>query len=299
MANSRILYTESLSKKYGSFLALNDASINIFEGEIYGLIGRNGAGKTTIFKLIMGLSNITSGKIISENRSLIELRNNIGFLIGQQFFSHFNAYQNLNYHRMIKGIKDKNEIHRVLNVVGLDNEKKKFKQFSMGMKQRLGIANALMGDRKIIILDEPINGLDPQGIREVRELILKINKEKNITFIISSHILSELEQIADRFCFIEKGVVRAELPKKEMQNSNGSATLLDTTNNKKTLSLIKKEFDKNAKIVKNHIAINSKIKAEKIVKKIVENGIGVKEVTPQKSNLEDFFLDLVGDEKDV
>ena len=166
---------KNVSKKYKDFYAVKEASLSIEQGKIYGLVGKNGAGKTTLFKLILGLSNQSEGAISingsTTKQELLNERAHIGFYIGPNFYDYLNAEQNLEYYRKLKGISDKGEIDRVLKIAGLYGEKKKYKAFSMGMKQRLGIANALLGDPDIIILDEPINGLDPQGILEIRNLL--------------------------------------------------------------------------------------------------------------------------------
>ena len=153
--------------------------MDIYKGDIFGLIGKNGAGKTTMFKMILGLSEFEQGelKIGDEGDSLEEGRKKIGFLIGSNFFPYMNARQNLQYSCRMQGIKEKSEIDRVLKIVGLDGVKKKFRQYSLGMKQRLGIANAILGNPEILILDEPTNGLDPQGIADIHKLVQKLNEE--------------------------------------------------------------------------------------------------------------------------
>lgn len=204
-----VIETNQLTKRYGKFTALDNVSIQVRQGEIYGLIGKNGAGKSTLLKIIMDLSNQTSGdkKIFGEEDidQLEKLHKNIGFMMQPHFFKYLTARQNLEYYRKIKGIADKSEIDRVLKLVELDQVTKKFGKFSMGMKQRLNIANALMGSPDLIIMDEPINGLDPQGISAFRDICLKLKSEYGITFVISSHILGELGLMATRFGFIHNG----------------------------------------------------------------------------------------------
>lgn len=180
-----------ISKSYGKHKVLEDVTVDIYKGDIFGLIGKNGAGKTTMFKVILGLLEFEQGelKIDDEGDSLEEGRKKIGFLIGSNFFPYMNARQNLQYSCRMQGIKEKSEIDRVLKIVGLDGVKKKFRQYSLGMKQRLGIANAILGNPEILILDEPTNGLDPQGIADIRKLVQKLNEEYGMTVVISSHIL--------------------------------------------------------------------------------------------------------------
>ena len=168
-----------ISKSYRKHKVLEDVTMDIYKGDIFGLIGKNGAGKTTMFKMILGLSEFEQGelKIGDEGDSLEEGRKKIGFPIGSNFFPYMNARQNLQYSCRMQGIKEKSEIDRVLKIVGLDGVKKKFRQYSLGMKQRLGIANAILGNPEILILDEPTNGLDPQGIADIHKLVQKLNEE--------------------------------------------------------------------------------------------------------------------------
>jgi len=205
-----VLKTHELTKKYGECNALENVSLTLRQGEIYGLIGRNGAGKTTFFKCVMGLSRPTSGRVEIKNESM-------GFMINPSFFPYLNARENMEYLCRVKGIREKGEITRVLKLVGLNGIKKPFKAFSLGMKQRLGIAGALLGSPLLVVLDEPINGLDPQGIIDMRNLIKNIQAGTGATFIISSHILSELDLVATRFGFIEQGVLLKELSRVDLR----------------------------------------------------------------------------------
>ena len=219
--NEIILETHNLTKKYKSFVALDNANIQISKGDIYGLIGRNGAGKTTLMKLITTLANKTSGdfKLFGKkDTELTETKRRIGCLIeNPAFFPNLSAVENLKYYAIQKGIVDKKQIDETINLVGLtEAKKKKFKTYSLGMKQRLGIAFAILDNPDFIILDEPINGLDPIGISELRDLFKKLNEERNITILISSHILNELYQVANKFCIIEKGRVIKEITKQQL-----------------------------------------------------------------------------------
>ena len=249
------LKTHGLTKKYGETFALDSVSLTLGEGEVYGLVGRNGAGKTTFFKCIMGLAKPTAGRIEiagstemdgcietasniemdgnietadrieidgniemdgnietgRESKSLGAARQRMGFMINPSFFPYLNPTENLEYLCRVKGIKIKGEVERLLGLVGLAGVKKPFKEFSLGMKQRLGVAGALLGSPPIVVLDEPVNGLDPQGIVDMREMIKDIHTQTGTTFIISSHILSELDLVATQFGFIEKGVLVKEI----------------------------------------------------------------------------------------
>jgi ABC-2 type transport system ATP-binding protein len=208
-----MLTTKGLSKRYGDFTALNDVSLTLRWGDIYGLIGRNGAGKTTFFKCVLGLAMPSDGEI-TINGSKTDLgaaRRQIGFLINPAFFPYLGARQNLEYLCRIKGVSSTDEVPQLLKLVGLDGVKKPFKAFSTGMKQRLGLAGALLGHPPIVILDEPVNGLDPQGIADMREIIKRENQHNGTTFIISSHILGELDLVATQFGFIEQGRLLKEI----------------------------------------------------------------------------------------
>ncbi|MCR5557945.1 MAG: ATP-binding cassette domain-containing protein [Butyrivibrio sp.] len=212
------LETKQLTKKYGSFEAVKDMSIHIKKGDIYGLIGPNGAGKTTLMKMLVGFAEPTSGLILTEDNN--NFINKVGCLIESPgIYDNLNAFDNMKLKALAKGPFDRKEIEEILEFVGLsDVPKKKAGKFSLGMKQRLGIAMALIGDPELLILDEPINGLDPQGIIEIRELIKKLNTEKNMTIMISSHILSELQKVAGVFGIISKGQLVMEVSADELKN---------------------------------------------------------------------------------
>lgn len=199
-----LLQTNHLTKQYGKHKAVNEVSIHVRQGDIYGLIGRNGAGKTTLLKMISGLAYPTDGNftIFNENSTADSIyMSRIGTLIeAPGVYPNMSAAENLKLKCLAMGIRQKGTADELLKVVGLsDVGKKHVRNFSLGMKQRLGIALALVGNPDLVILDEPINGLDPQGIAEVRETLSRLNKERNITFIISSHILEELSKIATNF----------------------------------------------------------------------------------------------------
>ncbi len=210
-----------IDKNYGKVQVLKDVNLHVNKGEIYGLVGKNGAGKTTIFKIILGLTTFEKGELaIDDSKSTTELQENrkkIGFFIGKTFFDYLSAQENLDYYSQLKGIKDKNEVERVLKLVDLHKVKAKYGSFSMGMKQRLGIANALLGNPEILILDEPVNGLDPQGIADIRNLIVRLNKEEGMTIIVSSHILSELEHTATKFGIVDQGRVLKEIDHEDLK----------------------------------------------------------------------------------
>ena len=219
-----IFKCEKLCKKYGQFTALNDFDMEIRKGEIYGFVGKNGAGKTTLIRLLCGLQQPTSGSFTlmgkaSDDKEVHRERRRMGAVVeSPAIFKDMTARDNLIQQYLLLGLPDMNGIDELLKLVGLDNTgRKKAKNFSLGMKQRLGLAIALCGQPDFVILDEPTNGLDPQGIIEIRELILKLNREQGITFLISSHILDELSRIATCYGFIDKGHMVREMTAEELQ----------------------------------------------------------------------------------
>ena len=222
--NEFILVTNALTKQYGNHKALNALSMHVPKGAIYGFVGKNGAGKTTLIRLITGLQMPTSGSYElygrqSGEKDIAKSRRRVGAVVETpSIYQNMTARQNLIQQSILLGLPSYEGIDEILDLVGLSNTgKKKVKNFSLGMKQRLGIAVALIGSPDFLILDEPVNGLDPQGIVEIRELILKLNREKQITFVISSHILDELSKLASHYGFIDKGSIVKEISAKEME----------------------------------------------------------------------------------
>lgn len=220
--NNTVLKTKALTKRYHSNRAVNNINIDIKQGDIYGLVGKNGAGKTTLLRMVTGLSLPSSGEIelFGETSAggLNRARSRTGSIIETpSFFPYLSARKNLEYYRIQRGIAEKEVVEKSLRLVGLqDTGKKKFKNFSLGMKQRLGLANAIMANPDMLILDEPINGLDPTGIVEFRDILLRLNRERNITIVISSHILSELEQLATIYGFINGGELIEQVSSKKL-----------------------------------------------------------------------------------
>lgn len=294
-----VLEIKKLSKKYGDFKALDEVSLTVKKGDIYGLVGRNGAGKTTLFKAVLGLTNQIQGDIsINESKSndeLLNQRKTVGFLIGQSFFSYLNAHQNIEYYRRLKGIKDKSETERVLKIVGLHGVDKPFSKYSMGMKQRLGIANAILGNPDIVILDEPINGLDPQGILDIRKLLTRLNKEYGMTLVVSSHILSELELVANRFGIIDKGVLIKEISKENYSVDNLHYIILNTSDNPKAKDLLMNQ--RQLKVEETSVGlkiVKDSIENYEIVEMMVTNNVRVNEIYEDVNNLESMYFELTG-----
>ncbi|MBV4416977.1 ATP-binding cassette domain-containing protein [Clostridium tyrobutyricum] len=221
-----ILRTNNLTKKFKKQIVINKVNISVKKGDIYGLVGKNGAGKTTLMKMIVGLLMPTSGKIeLFEKKNLCNSRKKIGCVIeNPALYPDMSAEQNLNIQSILTDKIDKNEIKKILELVGLkDVKNKKISKYSLGMKQRLGIGCALIGNPEFLILDEPINGLDPIGVKEIRNLILKLNNEKGITILISSHILGELYKIANVFGIINNGSLINEIQKKDLDTKISSS----------------------------------------------------------------------------
>ena len=303
--NEIILETHNLTKKYKSFVALDNANIQISKGEIYGLIGRNGAGKTTLMKLITTLANKTSGdfKLFGKkDTELTETKRRIGCLIeNPAFFPNLSAVENLKYYAIQKGIVDKKQIDETINLVGLtEAKKKKFKTYSLGMKQRLGIAFAILDNPDFIILDEPINGLDPIGISELRDLFKKLNEERNITILISSHILNELYQVANKFCIIEKGRVIKEITKQQLDEECSKCIVIKTTQASKAAVIIEEQLQtKNYKIIDNQeIRLYDYLEnSGKVNKVLIKNDIDIISLYETGITLEDYFKTVIKEEK--
>ena len=216
-----LVETRNLTKQYGKHKVVSNVNLSVDKGEIYGLIGRNGAGKTTILRLLCGLAKPTEGEISlfgQESHDMIHTRDRLGILIESPgIYPGMSARDNVKLKCFAMGISSKNYMEELLDDVGLSFAcKKKVKHFSVGMKQRLGIALALAGNPELVLLDEPMNGLDPQGMAEIREMIIRLNKEKGITFIISSHILGELSKIATSYGIMEKGELKKQMLKTEL-----------------------------------------------------------------------------------
>lgn len=302
-----VLKTKELSKHYKDFTALNRVNITVYREDIYGLIGRNGAGKTTIMKIVTGLSGKSDGEFeIFGKKDMAGKREKrrIGCLIeNPAFFSHLTAYQNLRYYCYQKGITDLKQIDEALQLVGLSEVKnKKFRKFSLGMKQRLGIAFALLDNPDLIILDEPINGLDPIGISELRTMFRKLNQERGITLVISSHILSELYAVANRFLFIDEGKVLKEVTKQELDLELSRCLVVKTDDTKRMASLLEREGNiTNYKVIdSDEIRIyDETVKPEELNKKLIENGVNISGIFESGISLEDYFKQLLGDSKVV
>ena len=303
--NEIILKTNNLTKKYKEFIALDNVNLSISKGDIYGLIGRNGAGKTTLMKIITTLSNKTSGEFElfgKKDNNLTETKRRIGCLIeNPAFFPNLSAVNNLRYYAIQKGIVDKKQIDEVIDLVGLSEAKnKKFKTYSLGMKQRLGIAFAILDNPDFIILDEPINGLDPIGISELRDLFKKLNLERNITILISSHILNELYQVSNKFCIIEKGKIIKEITKEQLDEECSKCIVIKTKEASKVAVILEEQLKtKNYKIIDDtEIRLYDYLEnSSKVNKTLIKNDIDVISLYEAGITLEDYFKSIIKEGK--
>ncbi len=299
-----IVDVRNLTKQYGTQKALDDVSFQIKKGSIVGLIGPNGAGKTTIMKIMGGLAFPTGGELemygATDEKGLNHARTRMSFMIETPYEKEkMTARENLEKQRLQKGIPDKSRVNEVLEIVNLqDTGKKIVKNFSLGMRQRLGLANALMGKPEFMVLDEPINGLDPEGIVEIRELFRKLNKEDDITMVISSHILSELSLLCTDYIFINHGQIKGVFTADELRAACSEYYHIDTDNNEKASSILTRECgietvealeDGSLRIYEGLDDIHN------ISKTLYDNGIIPVELSKNEVNLEDYYMRMVQD----
>lgn len=292
-----ILQTRNIVKKYHKKTIINNINMNINKGDIYGFIGKNGAGKTTFMRVILSLVPKDDGEVIYyNNKSIADVGLKVGSLIESPgLYKNASAYENLKRFSVLYGA-DVSKINEILHMVGLENNCKKAKNFSLGMKQRLGIAIALLGDPELLILDEPINGLDPEGIREIRDVIVKLNKEKNITFLISSHLLDELSKIVTKYGIIDNGELIEEISACELKEKCKNKLIIEVDDSEKALNkLIEVIPEEDISVDKNIIEVNSHIKeSANINKLLVESGIMVNAIYQKLDSLEEYFIRRIG-----
>lgn len=295
-----VLQTHKLTKRYRAFTALDGVDMTVYNGDIYGLIGRNGAGKTTIMKIITGLSDKSGGDFelfSARGDNLKNEKRRIGCLIeNPAFFGGLTAYQNLNYYALQKGITDKKQIEEALALVNLTEVRnKKYRTFSLGMKQRLGVALAVMDNPDLIILDEPINGLDPIGISELRDTFKRLNTQRGITIMISSHILSELYMVATRFLFIDQGRVLKEITKEELDLECMRCIAVKTDDTKRAAVFLEQNGISDYKIIdESELRVyDSNAKPQDLNRLLIQNDVNVSEVFETGISLEDYFKSLI------
>lgn len=295
-----VIETKNLTKKYGNSTVVDNINLHVPKGKIYGLLGRNGAGKTTTMKMMLNLIKVTKGNInlFGEDFRNNNLYKKIGSIIETPgFYQNLTTRDNLNILAKLHGNISKKEIQEALEIVGLHTEEKKtFSNFSLGMKQRLGIAAAIMHNPELLILDEPINGLDPIGISEIRSFLLKLSHEKGVTIFISSHVLSEIEQIADVIGVMNNGKLIEEVNILELQDKLKHYIEITVSDTKSAEKILKDNFSiKDYSIIDNNIYIYDSNKSiSDINRSLVQNGISVTKLNPCKETLEAYFENLIG-----
>lgn len=296
-----LLSTQGLTKQYGRQKAVDHIDIHIKKGAIYGFIGRNGAGKTTTLKMISGLARPTDGEIIMfgyRGGGLKNIRSRVSCLIeAPGVYGNLSAYDNLKIKCKLFGIQEKSYIPEILEMVGLNHVgKKKVKHYSLGMKQRLGIGLTLVGDPDLLLLVEPINGLDPQGIVEVRDTILRLNEEWNMTILVSSHILEELSKIATHYGIIHNGSLLQEMTKEELMKRCSERIEICLDEPKRAVPVLDEMGFTNYQIVdKERIHIFERLEESAgLNMELAKAGILVREIRITSEELEDYFLNLTG-----
>ncbi|MFR1509746.1 MAG: ATP-binding cassette domain-containing protein [Acutalibacteraceae bacterium] len=300
-----ILKTVDITKKFSKKVAVSAVNMNIKKGDIYGFIGRNGAGKTTLIKMLVGLSQPTSGSIeLFDSKNLNKARRKIGTVIeAPAFIPHLSARQNMLIQLTLLGSKDKSIIDETLKLVGLDNVgNKKVKKFSLGMKQRLGIAMTLMGEPEFLILDEPTNGLDPEGIIEIRQMLKKLNQEKGLTILISSHILGELSKLATRYGIINDGVLIDEFTEQELTERCQSSLIVKVNDINKACEILKSELntDRFSVLNENTLEVFDFVdNPGKVNSILAKNDIIIDSISKKSVDLEDYFMKVIGGNKDA
>ncbi len=296
-----VLTTNALSKQYGQFKALNGLSMHVPKGSVYGFVGKNGAGKTTLIRVICGLQAPTSGEysiygLSSKEKAIIKSRRRMGAVVETpSVYLNMTAEENLKEQYCVLGLPSFDGIPKLLKLVGLENTgKKRAKNFSLGMKQRLGIAVALAGDPDFLVLDEPINGLDPQGIIEIRELILKLNREHQITVLISSHILDELSRLATHYGFIDGGRIVKEMSAAELESACKKCLHVEVTDTR-ALARVLDKIDIEYKIFSEKEAdIYAKLNVSELAFALDKEDCQLLSMQEHDESLESYFISLVG-----
>ena len=296
-----VLETFDIMKRYKHSIVLEKLNMHVPNGSIYGLIGRNGAGKTTLIRILCGLQQLTSGEykiygIKNTDRKIYEVRKRIGAIIETpSICMDMTAEDNLKEQYKIVGLPNYDGIDELLKLVGLNNTgKKTVKHFSLGMKQRLGIAIALVGSPDLLILDEPINGLDPEGIIEIRELILKLNKEKGITFIISSHYLDELSKIATCYGFINEHKIVKEIDKDELEKKFRKKIILNVSNLNECVRYLEENSLSYKVISDESIEIYEELNISEFVIALSKRNCNINNFQEKGESLENYYLNLIG-----
>lgn len=296
-----ILKVSGLCKRYGHTQVLRDLSLSVPRGAIYGLIGRNGAGKTTLMRLLCGLQEPTSGGyslygVSCDSREIYSVRRHIGAVIETPAaYLNMTARQNILQQNRVLGVPTDENVAPLLELVGLsDTGSKKVRNFSLGMRQRMGIAIAMAGDPDLLVLDEPINGLDPQGIVEMRELILKLNRERGVTVIISSHILGELSKIATHYGFLHNGRVIREMSAEELTNTCRQCIAIKVSSIQAMIRALDREKIEYRVLSEDTAEVYDRITVSHLAKVLEAEDCQILTANNRDEDLEAFFLNLEG-----
>lgn len=296
-----VITTDSLTKTYGKKDVVKDLDLRVPGGSIYGFLGPNGAGKSTTMKMILGLIKPSKGEItvlgkeVNEKNRLSVLRNTGSLIEAPSYYGHLSGVENLEIICTLKNVP-LSEIQRVLKIVRMEKQKdKKVSQYSLGMKQRLGLAAALLGNPKILLLDEPTNGLDPAGIQEMRELVCSLPKQYGMTVLVSSHLLSEIDQMVTHVGIINQGELIFQDSLSALHKHSRSRLILKTDNDTAALSVLL-SFGLSASLVGKTLCLKTTDNETviKAVNVLVQSGIGILRLTEQQMSLEDIFLQLIG-----
>lgn len=296
-----VLKTNALSKNYGNFKALNGLSMNVSKGAIYGFVGKNGAGKTTLIRLICGLQEPTSGDYTlygreNTDKEVVKSRRRMGAVVETpSIYLDMTAEENMKQQYRILGLPSFDGLNDILKLVGLSGTgEKKAKNFSLGMRQRLGIAIALVGDPDFLVLDEPVNGLDPQGIIEIRELILKLNHEQQITVLISSHILDELSKLATHYGFIDNGRLVKEMSAEELEAACRKCVRIEVSDIKALVHILD-EMKIDYKILSDTQAeVYATVNVSKLAFALAKENCEIISMQEHNESLESYYISLVG-----
>ena len=296
-----VLTANSLYKEYGKFKALSGLSMKVPKGAIYGFVGKNGAGKTTLIRVICGLQSPTLGEysiygVDHRDRKIVKSRRRMGAVVETpSIYLDMSAEENLKEQYRVLGLPSFDGLTDILKLVGLENTgKKKAKNFSLGMRQRLGIAIALCGDPDFLVLDEPVNGLDPQGIVEIRELILRLNRERNITVLISSHILDELAKLATHYGFIDGGKMIKEISAEELEAACRKCQRLEVTSTR-ALARVLDKMGVEYKIISDTTAdVFAKISITALTAALASEDCELFSVQERDESLESYYINLLG-----
>lgn len=296
-----ILKAEALTKIYGHHKALDNFSMHIPKGAIYGLVGKNGAGKTTLLRLICGLQEATSGEytlygVSSRKHEILNARKEMGAVIETPaIYLDMSATGNLKEQYRILGIRSFDTIPELLKMVGLENTgRKKARNFSLGMRQRLGIAIALVGNPRFLVLDEPINGLDPQGIIEMRQLLLNLNQQYGMTILVSSHILDELSRLATHYGFIDNGKMIKEISASDLESSFRKFVRIEVTEGRALATVLEQAGQPYKILAPNVIEVYNRVNISRLTADLEKYQCDVLSIQEREENLENYYVNLIG-----